>query len=78
MTAISYVLGQKMYPIPYKTKKIGGFLAILIAFSLMIVNAFEMNFWLSNALLIVYMVMVAYVERDLIHKLLNKSKKAVK
>ncbi|WP_019518999.1 lipopolysaccharide biosynthesis protein [Faucicola boevrei] len=72
MTAISYVLGQKMYPIPYKTKKIGGFLAILMLFSVIIVSVFDMNFWLSNALWLIYIALVLLVERGLLKELLRR------
>ncbi|ELA09365.1 hypothetical protein MOMA_03145 [Moraxella macacae 0408225] len=71
MTAISYVLGQKIYPIPYKTKKITGFLAILMLFSVIIVSVFAMNFWLSNALLLIYIALVLFVEQDLLKKMLR-------
>lgn len=74
MTAISYVLGQKMYPIPYKTKKIMGFLTILCVFSVVIVQVFAMNFWLSNALLLIYAGLVLYSERNLLKKLLSRQK----
>lgn len=75
MTAISYMLGQKMYPIPYKTSKILGFLAILSIFSVMIVKVFDMNFWLSNLLVLIYIGLVLFSEKDLLKKL-AKPKKA--
>lgn len=74
MTAISYTLGQKMYPIPYKTKKILGFLSILCVFSVIIVQIFAMSFWLSNLLLLIYMGLLLYVEKDLVKKLLSHQK----
>ena len=69
MMVISYILGQKFYPIPYKTKKIVGFLFLLSVFSLLIVKVFDMNFWLSNVLLIVYIIIMAYSERNLLARL---------
>lgn len=74
MTAISYVLGQKMYPIPYNTKKIMLFLTILCVFSVVIVSVFNMNFWLSNVLWLIYTGLVLYSERNLLKKLLSRQK----
>lgn len=73
MMVLSYWLGQKFYPIPYQTKKIGFFLALLTVFSVLIVAVFHMNFWLSNALLLVFIGAVAVSERDLIRRLLVKA-----
>lgn len=73
MMVISYALGQQFYPIPYKTKKIVGFLALLAIFSVLIVVVFNLNFWLSNLLLIAYIAVVGYSERNLIKKLLAKA-----
>lgn len=70
MMVLSYGLGQHFYPIPYKTKKIVGFLAILTVFSVVIVKGFEMNFWLSNVLLIAYIAIIGYSERNLLKKVL--------
>lgn len=66
MTVISYALGQHFYPIPYQTKKIIMLLVVLGVFSLIMVNAFQLNFWLSNGLLLIYIGFVAYQERKLL------------
>lgn len=73
MMVISYALGQHFYPIPYRTKKIVGFLSLLAIFTVVIVKVFEMNFWLSNVLLIVYIIIMAYSERGLIARLRHKT-----
>ena len=71
MMVVSYLLGQYFYPIPYKTKKISLFLMVLMAFSVIIVSVFHMNFWLSNALLLVYIGGMAYSERHWLKRLLS-------
>lgn len=72
MMVMSYALGQHFYPIPYKTKKIVSFLALLCGFAVVIVVVFNMNFWLSNLLLIAYIGIVGYSERGLIQKVLKR------
>lgn len=72
MMVMSYILGQKFYPIPYQTKKIGFFLALLAVFSVLIVAVFKMNFWLSNALLLVFIGAVAVSERDLVRRVVKR------
>lgn len=72
MMVVSYGLGQKFYPIPYQTKKIGFFLGLLAVFSVVIVSVFHLNFWLSNLLLLVYIGMVGFSERNLVKRLVKR------
>ncbi|MFW2177608.1 MULTISPECIES: lipopolysaccharide biosynthesis protein [unclassified Moraxella] len=72
MMVVSYGLGQHFYPIPYKTKKILGFLALLSVCSVVIVTVFNHQFWWSNLLLIGYIGVVGYSERNLITKLVKR------
>lgn len=74
MMVVSYGLGQHFYPIPYNTKKIIGLLATLSLFTVIIVSVFHHNFWLSNALLLVYLAIIGYSERKLLSRL--KQRKA--
>ena len=50
MMVLSYFLGQKYYPIPYRVKKISFFLVLLMVFSFISVKYFNYNVWLSNIL----------------------------
>ena len=77
MMIVSYALGQHFYPIPYQTKKIVFFFFTLMLFSVIIVSAFQMNFWLSNTLLLVYIGLIGYSERALLKRLV-KAKAKVK
>lgn len=74
MMVISYVLGQRYYPIPYRTKKIAAFLSLLVIFSVVMVSAFQMNFWLSNVLLLVYIGLVGYSERGLLARTFKRGR----
>ena len=72
MMVVSYGLGQKFYPIPYQTKKIGFFLVLLAVFSVLIISVFHLNFWLSNLLLLVYIGVVGFSERNLVKRLVKR------
>lgn len=72
MMVMSYFLGQKYYPIPYRIKKISFFLILLMIFSLISVYIFKYNFWLSNSLFVIYSGILLYSEKEFI---LSKVKK---
>lgn len=72
MMILSYFLGQKYYPIPYRTKKIVFFLFLLMVFSFISVKILHYHFWLSNILFIIYSGILIYSEK---HFILSKIKK---
>lgn len=72
MMVLSYFLGQKYYPIPYRVKKISFFLVLLMVFSFISVKYFNYNVWLSNILLLIYSGILLYSEKEFI---LSKIKK---
>lgn len=72
MMVLSYFLGQKYYPIPYRVKKISFFLVLLMIFSFISVYVFKYNFWLSNSLFVIYSGILLYSEKQFI---LSKVKK---
>ncbi|MFP3637128.1 polysaccharide biosynthesis C-terminal domain-containing protein, partial [Bacillus sp. SIMBA_033] len=45
MMVLSYFLGQKYYPIPYRMKKIVSFIILLGIFTYIISGIFNYNFW---------------------------------
>jgi O-antigen/teichoic acid export membrane protein len=73
MMVLSYVLGQKYYPIPYDLKKISVYLIIstLIVFTSFFL--FNRNIYIGNALLIAFVVGVAYFEKNDLMKILKKA-----
>jgi O-antigen/teichoic acid export membrane protein len=66
MMVLSYFLGQKYYPIPYRMKKISIFIVLLAVFSYAIVNFFDYNFWIGNLLFLVYTGILIYSEKDML------------
>lgn len=66
MMVLSYFLGQKYYPIPYRMKKISIFIVLLAVFSYAIVNFFNYNFWIGNLLFLVYTGILIYSEKDML------------
>lgn len=54
MMCLSYILGQKYYPIPYKKNKIILYLGICVGFSILGYVMFKENIWINNFLLILY------------------------
>ncbi len=72
MMVLSYFLGQKYYPIPYKTKKISFYIAVLIVFSFISYSVFDSNVWIGNLLFILFAGMIVYNERKLLFSLVKK------
>lgn len=72
MMVLSYFLGQKYYPIPYKTKKISFYIAVLIVFSFVSYSVFDSNVWIGNLLFILFAGMIIYNERKLLFSLVKK------
>lgn len=72
MMVLSYVLGQKYYPIPYNLKKILAYLIVstTIVFSSFFV--FKRNIYIGNALLIAFVAGVAYFEKNALMKILKR------
>lgn len=60
---ISYVLGQKHYPIPYNLKKIVIYLVSAIVLVLLSFYMFEQNIYIGNALLFVFLTTIYLVEK---------------
>ncbi len=73
MMVLSYVLGQKYYPIPYNLKKILTYLivSVIIVFSSFFI--FNKNIYIGNALLLAFVVGVFYFEKDDLMKILKRS-----
>ena len=73
MMVLSYFLGQKYYPIPYRMKKISFFIVLLAVFSYLIVGFFDYNLWIGNLLFLVYAGILIYSEKNILFsKIRNK------
>lgn len=66
MMILSYWLGQKYYPIPYRMKKISFFIILLAIFSYVIVGFFDYNLWIGNFLFLVYTAVLIYSEKEML------------
>ena len=62
MMCLSYFLGQKYYPIPYRKKKILLYLGICIVFSILGYSIFNANFWINNLLLLIFAGIIFFIE----------------
>lgn len=72
MMVLSYFLGQKYYPIPYRVKKISLVILVLAIFSYASYALFDSNFWIGNLMFIVFAGALIYSEKELILRKLNK------
>lgn len=63
MMLVSYYLGQKYYPIPYKSKKIIFYLTLSILLSLISYVIFDANYWIGNVLLLIFVITIYFIER---------------
>ena len=72
MMILSYFLGQKYYPIPYKTKKISFYILVLIVFSFVSYWVFNSNVWIGNLLFLIFAGMIAYSEKKLLLSIVKK------
>ncbi len=69
MMTVSYFLGQYFYPVPYHMKKIIGYLSLSILFSIVSYYVLDGNLIIGNSLLIVFLAIVFYVEKDTLKKI---------
>lgn len=72
MMVLSYVLGQKYYPIPYNLKKILAYLIISVVVVLLSFWVFNRNIYVGNAMLFVFLGGIIYFEKDQLKSLFRK------
>ncbi|TRX01757.1 lipopolysaccharide biosynthesis protein [Flavobacterium gawalongense] len=72
MMFISYYLGNKYYPIPYDTKKIGGYLSLSVGFSAISFYGFRENYFVGIPLLLAFMYFIYYNEKEMLIRILNR------
>ncbi|MFP7657110.1 lipopolysaccharide biosynthesis protein [Chryseobacterium proteolyticum] len=73
MMVLSYFLGQKYYPIPYRMKKIAFFILLLGVFSYIIANVSDYNFWIGNLLFLFYTGILLYTEKNMLLARMRKN-----
>lgn len=74
MMFISYVLGNKHYPIPYDMEKIGAYLGISIGFSVISFYGFRENYFVGIPLLLLFMYFIYHNEKATILSIANRKK----
>ncbi len=73
MMVLSYVLGQKHYPIPYNLKKILAYLIVSTVIVFASFFIFNRNIYIGNALLIAFVASIVYFEKDDVMKILKRN-----
>lgn len=72
MMVISYVLGQRNYPIPYELNRIGGYLLLAIVFSVISFYGFAGNLIIGTALLLVFLSSVLFAEKNELKRIFRR------
>ena len=72
MMLISYILGNKYYPIPYDMKKIGAYLGISILFSTVYFYLFRENYFVGVPMLLVFTYFIYYNEKEIINRIIKR------
>lgn len=73
MMFISYMLGRKYYPVPYDLNRISLYLLISTALSFITYYHFNRNMLLGTVFLLLFVVLVAFLERKELKQLLNRN-----
>lgn len=72
MMLISYILGNKYYPIPYDMKKISAYLGISVLFSFIYFYQFRENYFVGVPMLILFTYFIYYNEKEIINRILKR------
>jgi O-antigen/teichoic acid export membrane protein len=72
MMIISYLLGKKYYSIPYDMKKIGGYLAVSILFSILSFYFFRENYFVGIPLIVVFTYFIYHNEKATLLRILKR------
>jgi O-antigen/teichoic acid export membrane protein len=74
MMFISYILGNRYYPIPYDMEKIGGYLGLSILFSAISFYGFRENYFVGIPLLLLFVYFVYHNEKATILSIIKRKK----
>lgn len=72
MMVISYILGQKYYPIPYNLKRIVSYLLVSMVLVVLSFWVFNRNIYIGNAMLLAFLAGVFYFEKDQLKSILKR------
>ena len=71
MMLISFVMGQKSYPIPYDKKAIALYLGTTILFSFGYFYNFRENYFVGIALILIFVGLIYYNEKVMIQRIIK-------
>lgn len=71
MMILSYIFGKKYYPIPYNLKRIGLYMSISIAFSMISFYCFRGNYAVGISALVVFLAIVFILEKKELKQILK-------
>jgi O-antigen/teichoic acid export membrane protein len=74
MMVISYVLGQKYYPIPYKLPRILLYLGMSMVLVVLSFWVFNRNIYIGNSLLLGFLGLIVYLEKAEVKGMLSPNK----
>jgi O-antigen/teichoic acid export membrane protein len=63
MTVISWIAGQKYYPVPYPVSRIGFYIAVSGVLSALSYKLFRDHFWINAAMILFYLLLIGYLEK---------------
>jgi O-antigen/teichoic acid export membrane protein len=72
MMLLSYFIGKKHYPVPYKLKKSGSYLIAAILFSYLSFNYFRENYYISMSFVLVFGILIYWNEKKELLALLKR------
>src|SRR5699024_2282973 len=72
MMLLSFWWGQKYYPIPYDLKKIVGYIALSVGFSVISFYGFRGNYVVGIGLLIIFLAIIYVGEKDQLLKIIRE------
>ncbi|AWA29220.1 polysaccharide biosynthesis protein [Flavobacterium magnum] len=76
MMLISYIWGNRHYPIPYDSKKIGSYLGISILLSALSFYVFRENYAIGLAFLLIFLYFIYYNEKTTLQAILSRKQAA--
>jgi len=71
MMLLSFYWGQKYYPIPYNLKKMVGYVALAVVFSMISFYGFRENYVVGISLLLIFMGIIYFGEKEELRKIIR-------
>lgn len=72
MMMISYIMGNKYYPIPYDMKKIGGYLGLSILLSYLSFYQFREKYYIGIPLILFFISFIYYNEKETLNRIIKR------